>query len=127
MPFRDELNAVYEDHIGKVARKLNLQIRRADDFFTVSSIMQDIWNSICAARFVIGDCTGRNPNVFYEIGMAHTIGKPVILITQNSDDIPFDIRHIRYLNYSLTPRGMKTFEEELKRMIEELHVAERRR
>jgi len=62
---------------------------------------------------VIADCTGRNPNVFYEIGLAHASGKPVILITQNSDDVPFDIRHLRYIQYDYTPRGMRVFEKRL--------------
>jgi len=45
------------------------------------------------------DCTGRNPNVFYEAGIAHTLGREVILITQNEQDIPFDLRHRRYIRY----------------------------
>ena len=48
---------------------------------------------------MIADCTGRNPNVFYEIGIAHTLGRDVILITQNEADVPFDLRHLRYVQY----------------------------
>ncbi|WP_217989549.1 hypothetical protein [Sphingomonas lenta] len=51
------------------------------------------------SRVVICDCTGRNPNVFYEAGIAHTLGREVILITQNGQDIPFDLRHLRYIPY----------------------------
>ena len=92
---------------------------RGDDFFTVNSVMQDVWSAICAARIVIAECTGRNPNVFYEIGMAHTIGKPIIFVTQNSEDVPFDIRHIRYIKYDYNPRGMKRFEATLKKTLDE--------
>ena len=113
MPFQKELKPVYEDHIRPVAQKMNLTIARGDDFFTAKSIMSDIWNAMNACRLVIADCTGRNPNVFYEMGMAHTLGKPVILISQKKKDIPFDIQHLRYLIYKFTPRGMVTFEKNL--------------
>jgi hypothetical protein len=55
--------------------------------------------------------------VFYEIGMAHTVGKPVILTTQNETDVPFDLRSIRYIHYRYTPPGMKEFEERLAKTI----------
>ena len=113
MPFTEQLRPVYDDHILKCASKLNLSVARGDDFFTAHSIMGDIWNAMSAARVIIADCTGRNPNVFYEIGLAHAAGKPVILITQNSEDVPFDIRHLRYIQYDFTPRGMQIFEKRL--------------
>ena len=62
------------------------------------------------SRAVIADCTTRNPNVFYEIGMAQTVGKPVLLITQDESDVPFDLRHLRYIKYAYTPPGMAAFE-----------------
>ena len=66
-------------------------------------------------RVLIADCTERNPNVFYEIGIAHTLGKQVILIARSDDDIPFDLRPIRYINYKYTPRGMSEFEGNLQK------------
>jgi hypothetical protein len=113
MPFTEQLRPVYDDHIRNCASELGLTVARGDDFFTAHSVMGDIWNAISAARAVIADCTGRNPNVFYEIGLAHAAGKPVILITQNSEDVPFDIRHLRYIQYEFTPRGMQIFEKQL--------------
>lgn len=113
MPFIEELRPVYTDHIRKVAKSLNLKTARADDFFTTDSIRLDIWTAICACPLIIADCTDRNPNVFYEIGLAHTIGKRVILITQNNDDVPFDLRHLRFIEYQYTPRGMIDFEKRL--------------
>jgi hypothetical protein len=117
MPFSDELRPVYEDHIKKVSSRLSLQIARADDFFSAHEIMKDIWRSLVSTTAVIADCTGRNPNVFYEIGIAHTLGKPVILITQTKDDVPFDLRAVRYIEYQFTPRGMKQFEKHLEAAI----------
>ena len=113
MPFADALNPVYNNHIKQVAKKLDMSIARADDFFSEQSIIQEIWWAIIQSNILIADCTGRNPNVFYEIGMAHVAGKPVILITQNDDDIPFDLKHRRYLTYKYTPHGMKLFKDKL--------------
>ena len=113
MPFAKDLRPVYEDHIRAVASNLGLSIARADDFFTADSVVSDIWNAINACRVIVADCTDRNPNVFYEIGIAHTLGKPVVLIAQTMDDIPFDVRHYRAIVYEFTPRGMREFESAL--------------
>jgi hypothetical protein len=113
MPFKEELSPVYEDHIKPTCTKLGLTVRRGDDYFTTHAVLEDIWAAICSARLVIADCTDRNPNVFYEIGVAHTIGQPTILLTQRPEDVPFDLRHFRYIQYQLTPRGMKEFEKTL--------------
>jgi len=118
MPFLDELKAVYEDHIQAVAKKLSVTALRADDFFAANSVISDVWNAINRAKILIADCTGRNPNVFYELGIAHTLGKPVILVAQRKDDIPFDVQHIRTILYSPTPRGMREFEAALERTLD---------
>jgi hypothetical protein len=117
MPFAPQLAPVYEDHLKAVAKKLGMSIARADDFFTGGNMMDEIWTALIDAKLVIADCTGRNPNVFYEICLADAIGKPTVLITQRSDDVPFDLRYRRYLKYEVTPRGMKTFEQQLSKTI----------
>jgi hypothetical protein len=119
MPFTPKLKPVYDKHLKKVAKKLKLSIRRGDDIFSAHPVMDDIWADIHASRLMIADCTGRNANVFYEIGMAHTVGKPVILITQNKDDMPFDVKHVRFLDYAPTASGMKALEINLERTIKE--------
>jgi hypothetical protein len=84
MPFKADMLPVYEDHIKPTCANMGLTVRRADDFFTAHSVVQDIWTAIVSARLIVADCTDRNPNVFYEIGLAHTIGKPTILLTQRA-------------------------------------------
>jgi hypothetical protein len=113
MPFKEELSHVYEAHIKQVMSRLNLTIKRGDDFFTNHAIIGDIWGAINHSRLVIADCTGRNPNVFYELGIAHTIGKPAIMIAQNEADFPFDIRHFRFIHYQPTSEGLLRFETTL--------------
>ena len=120
MPFEPVLRPVYDDHIKAVAERLDLSIARADDFFGTEPIIQEIWSAIVHSRALLADCTGKNPNVFYEMGIAHTLGKPVVLITQNQEDVPFDLRHRRYIHYEYTPRGMREFEFRLRRTLENL-------
>jgi hypothetical protein len=110
MPFASDLRPVFDDHMKKVAKDVGVTIGRADDFFSAGSIVQDIWSAISAASIIVADCTGRNPNVFYEIGISHTIGKDTILISQSLEDVPFDLRHLRVIIYEFTPRGMAEFE-----------------
>jgi hypothetical protein len=117
MSFKPELRPVYEDHILNVTKSLNLLAKRADDFFGAHHIMSDVWEAINSARVIIADCTERNPNVFYEVGVAHTLGRTVILITQNGSDVPFDLQAIRYIQYEYTPRGMTVFERKLEQTL----------
>lgn len=119
MPFRSELLPVYDDHIKSVCERQSLSCMRADDLFGSKTIISEVWELIANSRVLVADCTGRNPNVFYELGIAHTLGKKVILIAQSEDDIPFDIRHLRYIKYEYTPRGMKAFESALSAFISE--------
>lgn len=119
MPFSKRLRQVYEKHIKTVCDELKYDCRRADAINSPNIIANDIFSSIYNAKIIVCDCTGKNPNVFYELGIAHTLGKKVICITKNMQDIPFDIEHIRYIKYKNSPRGMKEFEQALKRFLEE--------
>lgn len=113
MPFADDFTPIYTDHLKSTIEKLGYSIKRGDDFFSKHSIMTDVWSAIASAKLIIADCTGRNPNVFYELGMAHTLDKPVILIAQDMKDIPFDIRHLRVILYEETSQGMIDMQIEL--------------
>jgi hypothetical protein len=98
MPFAAEFNEVYAS-IQQAAANAGLRCRRADDIWENPAIIQDVVALIDRSRVVVCDCTGRNPNVFYEAGIAHTLGREVILITQNEHDMPFDLRHLRHVRY----------------------------
>lgn len=104
MPFGATFDSVYES-IRKAAGHEGLQCKRADDIWENASIIQDIVSLIDRSRIVVCDCTGRNPNVFYEVGIAHALGREVILITQSEHDIPFDLRHLRYILYLNNAEG----------------------
>lgn len=106
MPFGSEFAPVYKA-LTKATEELELVCKRADDIWEHHQVIQDIVDLITKARVVICDCTGKNPNVFYEVGIAHAYGKDVILITQSKDDIPFDLRHLRYVVYLRNGEGLK--------------------
>ena len=106
MPFHPGFDEVYRV-LGETVERAGLKCRRADDIWENPAVMQDVVSLIDRSRVVICDCTGRNPNVFYEIGIAHTLGREVILITQSQEDIPFDLRHLRYVPYLNNAEGRK--------------------
>lgn len=112
MPFDMGFNKVYET-LAKAAETAGLRCRRADDIWENTSIIQDVVSLIDRSRIVICDCTNRNPNVFYEIGIAHTLGRDVILITQNDADVPFDLRHLRYVKYLNNAEGLRKLRTQL--------------
>jgi hypothetical protein len=98
MPFETSFDRVY-NAVKTACRTAALRCLRADSIWDEAEVIQDIFSLIYRSRIVVCDFSGRNPNVFYEAGIAHTLGKTVIPIVQNADDIPFDLRHIRFIKY----------------------------
>lgn len=114
MPFKAKLATFYSRHMKPMALEAGLTMLRADDIFSPRPFMQKVWDGICAAQLIIADCTDKNPNVFYEIGIAHTVGKKVVLITRSDKDVPADIKHFDYIQYSYDPEGVESLLEKLR-------------
>ena len=112
MPFGVAFSPVYEA-IQSAATEVGLVCRRADEIWETPAIIQDIVNLIDKSFVVVCDCTGRNANVFYEIGIAHTLGREVVLITQVDADVPFDLRHLRYVKYLDNDEGRRALKAAL--------------
>jgi hypothetical protein len=127
MPFTEDLTQIYQTFIKPTVESADFDLvcRRADDIKSNRAIIQDIWKSLCEARLVIADVSGLNPNVMYELGVAHTLGKETILIYQRGEDIkfPFDLAHIRRIEYENTATGGKTLEQELRATISHVLAA----
>lgn len=116
-PFRDGYNDIYQRVIVPTIQDLNLTIKRGDEFNSVNGqIMGEVWAALNACRLVIVETTEINANVYYELGIAHTLGKPAILITQGKEieDFPFDIRHLRFTVYETTDDGLTALEQNLR-------------
>jgi hypothetical protein len=113
MPFNSNFDSVF-DTLRRTAEVLNLKCQRADDIWENQFVIQDVVSLIDRSNVVICDCTSGNPNVFYEIGIADTLGRHVILITQNESDIPFDLRHLRFVTYLNNAEGLNALATRLR-------------
>lgn len=120
MPFRPELRPVFDGPVKKACQALRFSIERADDIFSPKALLDDILAAISGAYVIIADCTDKNPNVFYELGIAHTLGKPVIMITQREGDVPSDVRFLRYILYTPTRSGFVKLERSLRKTLWEI-------
>ena len=98
-PFKDPYNEYYRHIIKPSLKKLKVSVARADEIYGVSPIIDDVIDGIYNSKFIIAELSERNANVNYELGIAHSLGKPVILVAKHIDDIPFDYRHLRVITY----------------------------
>src|SRR5438093_1248953 len=78
---------------------------------------QPISTARARSRVVVCDFSNQNPNVFYEAGIAHTLGRPVIAITQHEGDVPFDLRHRRFVKYLNNEEGLADLSRKLSRRL----------
>jgi hypothetical protein len=99
MPFGGWLDDYYQDIYCPAIVAAGLEPHRADDLFRPSTIVTDIWSYTKRARLILADLSGKNPNVFYELGLGHALAKPAILVAESMDDVPFDLRALRVLVY----------------------------
>lgn len=116
MPFSQEFDGVY-DVLTSLCGELNLRCQRADNVWENDVVLDDIVSLIDRSRVVIADCTGRNANVFYEMGIAHSLGRSVVMITQSRADIPFDVNHRRYATYLNNNEGLVALQQALRARI----------
>lgn len=112
MPFNAEFQHVYKA-IQRACKSAGLRSLRVDDIWEESVIVQDIFNLVFQSSIVVVDFTSKNANVMYETGIAHTLGKYVVPISQSLDDVPFDLRHHRVLKYLPNTQGLADLETKL--------------
>jgi hypothetical protein len=99
MPFAPAFNDIYEYGIKGGVQDAGAYAERIDEQMFVEGMLDRIFAQIIKADVVVADMTGRNPNVFYEVGYAHALNKVVVLLTQSADDIPFDLKHRAHIVY----------------------------
>jgi hypothetical protein len=114
MPFSQAWSADVHRILASACEAAGVRPVRGDDLFTPTDILEDIWQSINAADFVIADITGRNPNVLYELGIAHALAKPVLILSREAVDIPIDLATRRVILYGQKPDAWR---EDLARMM----------
>jgi len=99
MPFDETFKDVYGLGIKAACVEAGAYCERVDEQIFQESILERIYNQISKADLIVADMSGRNPNVFYEVGYAHALGKHVILLTNKAEDIPFDLKHYPHIVY----------------------------
>jgi len=119
MPFDAAFTPVYEA-IKKACTDAGVHCQRVDEIWGHTAIIQDMFSLVWRSFIVVCDFTGRNANVFYECGIAHTLGKHVIPIAQHDNDVPFDLRHHRYLSYHPIPEGLELLRDGLAKRLRTL-------
>jgi hypothetical protein len=119
MPFEAAFNPVYKT-LQAACEEAGLKCERVDNIWEEDAIIDDIFSLLYRSTYVICDFSGRNSNVFYEAGIAHTLGRSVIPIVQNGDHIPFDLRHRRYQAYDNTKEGLPVLQQALVKRLKTL-------
>lgn len=119
MPMAAEFSGVYSA-IQRACARAGFRCLRADDIWEHTVIVQDIFSLVFRSQVVIVDFTTRNANVLYETGIAHTLGKHVVPISQSMNDVPFDLRHHRVLGYLANEQGLGELETQLSNRLRQL-------
>lgn len=116
MPFDQEFDVIYERLIQPSLASENYEVRRADSNLDQQNIVRTIIHSIATADLIIAELTTPNPNVFYELGIAHALGKPVVLVSQGVQGIPFDLRSYYTISYSTRFDETQAFQDSLREL-----------
>lgn len=120
MPFGGWFDLYYKEVYIPAIEAAGFVAKRADDLYRPGNIVNDIWQYTKEADVVLADLTNKNPNVFYELGLAHAIAKPAILITATMDDVPFDLRSLRVIEYNKeSPKWGEILQNKITRALKE--------
>jgi hypothetical protein len=121
MPFGGWFDNYYETIYKPAIEAAGLIPCRADDLYRPGTIVNDIWTYTKESKIILADLTGKNPNVFYELGLAHALAKPAILIAETISDVPFDLRALRVIEYDKNiPNWGARLQEKIETSIREI-------
>jgi hypothetical protein len=101
MPFGHWFDAYYKELFTTAIKDAGMEPLRADELFSTGTVIEQIWEQIQKSKILLADLTGKNANVFYELGLAHAARKPVVFTSANLEDVPFDLRHLRVIIYDI--------------------------
>ena len=113
MPFAAEFDEIYNLFIADSLTDAGYTVQRADDFLHQRNILQDVVAGIAGADLIVADLTGANPNVYYELGIAHALQRRVVLLTQSIESLPFDLRSYRVISYNTHFAAIRSAREAL--------------
>lgn len=101
MPFGEWFNAYYTEIYTPAIKDAGMEPMRADRLFSTGTVIEQIWEQIEKSKILLADLSGKNANVFYELGLAHAARKPVVFTSCSLEDVPFDLRHLRVIIYDI--------------------------
>ncbi len=104
-PFKAPYSGYYENILKPAIRAADLEPVRGDEFNSITPVMEDIWKSIVNCQICLADLSENNPNVLFEVGLAMAIDKPIVIVTQNANNLPFDLKANRVIEYHPTTEG----------------------
>jgi hypothetical protein len=107
MPFSKDFDDTYKLGIKAACEEAGMYCERVDEQQYDGTILNRVYNQIAMSNLIVADMTGRNPNVFYEVGYAHALNKRVILLTQREEDIPFDLKLYPHIVYGGSISNLK--------------------
>lgn len=123
MQFSSPYNEVYLHVIKDLCKELDIETIRADEIYGPGMIIRDVIDRIAASQLVIADISPDNPNVYFEVGYALALNKPIILLAQRrppSTPLPFDLSAFRVLFYDDSIGGKPKLEEGLRSHLREI-------
>lgn len=118
MPFDSEFDMIFDDLIKPALEEVGYDVKRADSIANQQNILKDVVRGIAEADLIVADLTSVNPNVFYELGISHTMEKNTVLLTQSIEDVPFDLKSYRVIKYSVPFYEARKLPQELKEIAE---------
>lgn len=101
MPFGNWFDRYYRDVYVPAIKEAGFEPIRGDELFSTGSVVEQIWEQVKKSTVLLADLSDKNANVFYELGLAHAAGKPVVLTAPKIEDVPFDLRHLRVIVYDI--------------------------
>jgi len=101
MPFGQWFDRYYAEIYVPAIKEAGFEPVRADELFSTGSVVEQIWEQIEKSKILLADLSGKNPNVFYELGLSHAARKPVVFTAADVEDVPFDLRHLRVIVYDI--------------------------
>ena len=117
MPHTDEFRCIFEQAIKPAMEENGIDAIKAEDIYKPGSILGQVWQSILSAEVIVADMSDKNPNVIYELGLCYGLKRCPILLVRDEEELPFNLRNLRYINYTNTIKGSAKLKSDLTKSI----------
>ena len=118
LPHTDEFDGIFDTAVRPAMEANGIDVTKANDIYNPGFILGQVWQQILSSEVVVADVSGINPNVIFELGLCYGLHRSPILLVRNPDELPFNLRSLRYIKYENTARGAKALQDDLTRAIE---------